>query len=799
MFNFEKFRSATRSSLLVLLALFISACHSPDRLLDRWRSLDALPGGLTIDWPKDGTLFPPEMAPAGLMWRDGAVKTERKLVVVSHGQKQVLFSTITTDDRWRPDSSLWATIKQTALREAVTLSVLGVQGSRIVSGGQTVVRVSPDSVGAPIFYRAVPLPFFYALHHLKEIRWKLGSVSSSQPAPTLLTDLPLCGNCHSFSADGRTLAMDVDYANDKGSYVISDIRTETVLTPDQIITWSDYRREDRRPTFGLLSQISPDGRYVASTVKDRSIFVPIDDLHYSQLFFPIKGIIVIYDRQNERFFALPGADDPTFVQSNPTWSPDGRWLYFARSRAYTSDVLEQTTDVVLPTELADEFISGKREFKFDIYRIPFNNGRGGTAEPLPGASNNGKSNYFARISPDGKRLVFTQADNFMLLQPDSRLMMLPVDGGEARPLACNTDSMNSWHSWSPNGKWLAFASKVRSAFTDVLLTHIYESGEASPPVLLENFAAEGYAANIPEFVNLGDREWRRLVDEFTNQAHYYFTIGRNRMGEKKLQEALAAFAEAIRLDPTYGKTYVLKGHIEFANGLFEEAKKSYQSAAQYITDDPELYQNLGTACYKLRQYEDAVAAFNDALRVQPNNADALLGRGLAYAQQEKYALALKDYDRAAQLNPQNARIFHERGVCYALMNQLEKAAADFQSAYRLDPENAATCEKLGSTFYQLKNYKEAVESYSRALSLQPSNGQLWEFRGDAKYRLNDLSGAVADYSKALEINPRVGRTYLRRGLVNVQMGDRDAGCRDLATAQQLGVKQAEELLRKHCR
>ncbi len=781
------------------LILFASACQSPQKVLDRWRALESLPGGLTIEWPKDGTLFPPEMAPASLMWKDGAVKTERKLVAVSHGRKQVLFSTLTTGDRWRPDSTLWAAIKQTALHEPVTLSVLGVQGGRIVSGDRAVIRVSPDSVGAPIFYRAVPLPFFYALHHLKEIRWKLGYISSSQPARTLLTDLPLCGNCHTFSADGRTLAMDVDYANDKGSYVISDISEETVLTAEMIITWSDYRREDRRPTFGLLSQISPDGRYVASTVKDRSIFVPKDDLHYSQLFFPIKGIIVIYDRQTKRFFALPGADDPTFVQSNPCWSPDGRWIYFARSRAYTSAALEQTTDVVLPTELAEEFISGKREFKFDIYRIPFNQGRGGKAEPLPGASHNGKSNYFPRISPDGRRLVFCQANNFMLLQPDSKLMILPIDGGEARPLACNTDSMNSWHSWSPNGRWLAFASKVRSAYTDVLLTHIDENGEASPPVLLEHFAAEGYAVNIPEFVNLGKREWRALVDEFSNQAHYYFTIGRNRMGEKKPLEALAAFAEAIRLDPTYGKTYVLKGHIEFANGLFEEAVKSYRSATQHIKDDPELYQNLGTACYKLRRFEEAVTAFNEALRLKPDNPDALLGRGLAFAQQEKYALALKDYDRAAQLAPGNARVFHERGVCWALMNDHENAERDFQTAHRLDPENALTLEKLANTQYALKRYREAIDSYSRALALQPENGLWYEARGDAEYRLRDLNGALADYSKALQLNPRSGRTYYRRGLVYVEKGEKDAGCRDLQTALQLGVKQAEELLRRHCR
>ncbi|MDZ7371370.1 MAG: tetratricopeptide repeat protein [candidate division KSB1 bacterium] len=782
--------------ILASAFLFVIRCSSPEKLAGEVPAQKPLPAGLKIDWPKEGTLFPPEMAPASVIWRRTA-SVKRQLAFV-HAGGELLFSGEVSGTTWRPDSLLWERIKQRALRQPVTVAVVGIKGARIVCGDRRSFRVSADSVGAPIFYRAVPLPFFYALHHLNEIRWKLGWISSAKPAPTLLTNLPLCGNCHTFSADGRTLAMDVDYANDKGSYAITEISDQTVLSPEQIITWSDYRREDRRPTFGLLSQISPDGRYVASTVKDRSIFVPKDDLHYSQLFFPIKGIIVIYDRVEKRFFSLPGADDPTYVQSNPNWSPDGRWIYFARSRAYSSERLEQSTEVVMPTEVAEEFISGRKEFKFDIYRVPFNNGRGGVAEPVRGASNNGKSNYFPRISPDGKRLVFCQANNFMLLQPDSKLMMIPVEGGEPQPLSCNTDSMNSWHSWSPNGKWLAFASKVRSAYTDILLTHIDEEGQASPPVLLDHLAAEGYAANIPEFVNRRER-WSRIVDGFSNQAHYYFTIGRNKMGEKKPKEALEAFAQAIRLDPTYGRTYILKGHIEFANGLYDEALQSYQSAARYIKDDFDLYQNLGTTLYKLRRFDEAVEAFSTALRLNPKSADAYLGRGLAYAQQEKYAAALKDYDAAAAAAPNNDRIYHERGVVNALVGNLVQAEQDLQTAHRLEPENARTCEKLGDIRYQLQRYAQAVEAYTQAIGLEPQNARFYEARGDARYKLRDLQAALSDYEKVVSLNPRAGSSYYRLGVVRMELGDRAGGCRDLATAAQLGVRQAEELRRKSCR
>ena len=74
--------------------------------------------------------------------------------------------------------------------------------------------------------------------------------------------------------------------------------------------------------------------------------------------------------------------------------------------------------------------------------------KGGKAEPMRGASGNGRSNYFPKFSPDGRWIVFCQASNYMLLQPDSQLYIIPAAGGEARRLGCNLGRMNSWHTWS---------------------------------------------------------------------------------------------------------------------------------------------------------------------------------------------------------------------------------------------------------------------------------------------------------------------------------------------------------------
>ena len=115
------------------------------------------------------------------------------------------------------------------------------------------------------------------------------------------------------------------------------------MNDERIITWSDYKRDDGELTFGLLSQVSPDGRYVISTVKDRAVFVATPGIEFSQLFFPIKGILVVYDTETRTYAPLPGADDPEYVQSNPTWSPDGKSIVFARAKAYREDEIANAT------------------------------------------------------------------------------------------------------------------------------------------------------------------------------------------------------------------------------------------------------------------------------------------------------------------------------------------------------------------------------------------------------------------------------------------------------------------------
>src|SRR5581483_4614445 len=192
---------------------------------------------------------------------------------------------------------------------------------------------------------------------------------------------------------------------------------------------------------------------------------------------------------------LPGADDSRFVHTSAVWSPDGQSLVFSRAEARDA----YPAGVPLATFAGDP---NETQVRYDLYRIPFNGGKGGAAEPIAGASRNGMSNSFAKVSPDGRWIVYVQARNGQLMRPDGKLYIVPAAGGTPRLMRCNTPLMNSWHSFSPNGRWMVFSSKARSPYTQMYLTHIDENGEDSPAILIENATAGNRAVNLPEFVNV---------------------------------------------------------------------------------------------------------------------------------------------------------------------------------------------------------------------------------------------------------------------------------------------------------
>jgi tetratricopeptide (TPR) repeat protein len=755
------------------------------------------PGRLVIEYPRDGTLFPPEIVAPAFRWKDEDRQSDLWLVTIEFPDRRGRINCFSDRSEWRPEPAVWEQIKSRSQETPATVTIVGVNHkapSKALSAGRLAIQTSSDRVGAPLFYREVNLPFADAVKDPTRIRWRFGAISSVDRPPVVLENLPVCGNCHSFSADGVVLGMDIDYANDKGSYAIAPVRRDMVLDKGAIITWSDYRRDEGQATFGLLSQVSPDGRFVVSTVKDESVFVAKPGLDFSQLFFPVKGILCVYDRQAGTFQSLPGADTPSLVQSNPTWSPDGRYVIFAATEAYslTRHSKDPGTLLLSPADCR-EFLEGGKPFKFSLFRIPFNSGRGGTPEPIAGASFNGKSNFFPKYSPDGKWIVFCQAENYMLLQPDSELYIIPAEGGEPRRLRANTKRMNSWHSFSPNGKWLVFSGKPDSPYTRLYLTHIDENGESTPAVVLDRLTAPDCAANIPEFVNVAASAIAHIQEKFVDDVSYargawqYLKSGdyegAERQAKKSLElnpknvealrclglalfglqqydEAIHYLSQASTVKPDAGELRVDLGAVFIAKDMYEEAIRHLHKGLELNPNSAEAYFNLGVAAFLQGNKPEAMKCWLRTVELKPDDYTAHHNLAVAFGEQGNADQAIEHYRKAAQLKPDDAMAQVHLGNALCTKGAIEEGLAQLSKAVDLDPGNVTIRYNLASTLVRLKQYDRAIPHLRQVLQHDPRNTNALVSLADSYAETNQADKALRCLEEALEIAKSTGNQTL---------------------------------------
>jgi hypothetical protein len=278
------------------------------------RSQSAAP--ITIDYPTDRSIFPPELPPPTFLWRDAEAGATHWRIEVEFAGGAPRLQVKSSGERLQVgeiDPRCVGAVPPTSRRNKPRR----IPGSPIPRRGRpsrTVPRPAPprspspdsrtranpapfraaaspsttseDPVGAPIFYRDVPLipsptvkgvikplpPFAIGL-----IEWRLRNVGETQ-SKIVMQGLPTCANCHSFSLDGKTFGLDVDGPqNDKGLYALVPVRKEMSIRNEDVIRWSSFRGAAPVKTdgpaakrFGFMSQVSPDGQYVVTTIDDPS-------------------------------------------------------------------------------------------------------------------------------------------------------------------------------------------------------------------------------------------------------------------------------------------------------------------------------------------------------------------------------------------------------------------------------------------------------------------------------------------------------------------------------------------------
>ena len=275
----------------------------------------------------------------------------------------------------------------------------------------------------------------------------------------------------------------------------------------------------------------------------------------------------------------------------------------------------------------------------------------------------------------------------------------------------------------------------------------------------------------------------------------------------EFDKAIASFDEAIRLDPKIASLSFYKRNRTAADSLRPNARNS-TFAGEAERGSESLHPNArnstfaeaakrGSDAFERGDYDQAIGAWDEAIRIDPNHSEAHRWRGDASLNKRELDKALSEYDEAIRLDPTNGMAYCTRGAASIGKGEFDKAIACFDEAIRLDPKIAnlssykryrtaaeslrpsarkstfAEEAKRGSDAFERGDFDQAIVAWDEAIRIDPNHSEVHRWRGDASLNKGEFDKALSEYDEAIRLDPKNGMAYCCRGAASTGKGEFD--------------------------
>ena len=312
-----------------------------------------------------------------------------------------------------------------------------------------------------------------------------------------------CVNCHTFCKNNSNTMMFHMRGEHAGTVIYRDGKLSKINT-----------KTSKTIANGMYPAWHPSGKYIAFSVNN------IVQSYHSipgrtvEVYDTLSNI-VLYDVDKNVITSCRTLSDPDHLETFPTWSPDGRYLYYCCA---IKNVLRQPD--------YDSFMEVHSKIRYDLLRIAFDQESRtfGAVDTVLSVSDSVSSISLPRISPDGRYILFCKSKhgNLTIWQPESDLYLLDLKTGIVSRPDINSDKSESFHTWSSTGRWIVFSSRRDDGllYTRPYFAYFDISGQMHKPFVLPQKSTEHYfrimkSYNLPELVTskveLNPRKLERII------------------------------------------------------------------------------------------------------------------------------------------------------------------------------------------------------------------------------------------------------------------------------------------------
>ena len=218
-----------------------------------------------------------------------------------------------------------------------------------------------------------------------------------------------------------------------------------------------------------------------------------------------------------------------------------------------------------------------------------------------------------------------------------------------------------------------------------------------------------------------------------------------------LEEAKYFYKKTLIEDPQNSTALGWLGSIEAQLKNHDIAEDLLKKALAKEKNNQHFLLNYANLLYEKRQFHDAVAFYQKAIRQRPSDPICFANLAACYNEQGQPLLGLRVSDQAIQLKPDYAEAWSNRGNALQDLKRYEEALASHERALELKPDYAEGWSNKGAVLNELKRYDEAIAHYDKALSLKPDYADAWSNKGTTLNQIKRYDEAIAHYDKALTL------------------------------------------------
>jgi len=257
--------------------------------------------------------------------------------------------------------------------------------------------------------------------------------------------------------------------------------------------------------------------------------------------------------------------------------------------------------------------------------------------------------------------------------------------------------------------------------------------------------------------------YTRMIDVTPNNYMAHYNLGNFYSKEGNTAAAMTNYEAAVQEEPNYADAHSNLGGILLDEKRYDEALPHYRAAARTNPEYVHFFNlanalaDAASARHDPDQFAQAVAAYHQALQLNPGASQARQNLGLTWQAEGSNSQAIAEFAEAARLDPNRLDSWRSLAISCARQNRMAEAEAAFRQIVRLRPDDSSAYGNLGNALAAQNKFDEAISVYLTALKLDPKDYQTEFNLGLTYWGLGRRSEAEVHYRRALRINPNYSK------------------------------------------